>query len=64
VVQAFLLTVTHHHERVIRTAGRYARVSEERRQQLASDYRKLVDNFTLRGAGCRKKRPLTSRGEF
>jgi hypothetical protein len=49
------LTVTNHHERVIRTAGRYARVSEERRQQFAADYRKLVDNFSLRGAGGRKK---------
>jgi DNA-binding GntR family transcriptional regulator len=45
------ITVANHHERVIRTAGKYARVSIERRQQLDADYRRLVDNFSLRRRG-------------
>jgi DNA-binding GntR family transcriptional regulator len=49
------LTVTNHHERVIRTAGKFARVSEERRQQFVADYRQLVDNLSLRRTGGRKK---------
>lgn len=49
------VTVQNHFERVIRTAGRFARVPEDRLQGLAADFRLVVDKFDLRRQGGRKK---------
>lgn len=53
------VTIANRNERVIRTAGKYARVSEAQLRRIRDDYRQLVDNFSLRSQGGRKK---TSQG--
>jgi len=49
------VTIANRNERVIRTAGRYARLSEAQLQEFKAGYRSLVDNFSLRSQGGRKK---------
>lgn len=49
------VTIANRNERVIRTAGKYARISTAQLQQFRADHRRLVDNLTLRGHAGRKK---------
>ena len=51
------VTITNHHERVIRTAGRHARVSDERLRQYRVNYGRLVDKLTIRVPGGGRKLP-------
>lgn len=49
------VTVVNHFERVIRTAGRFARVPEAQILQFRADMDRLVDNFRVKSHGGRKK---------
>jgi hypothetical protein len=49
------VTITNRNERVIRTAGKYARVSDAQLRQLRAEHRRVVDNFTLHSHAGRKK---------
>lgn len=51
------VTITNHHERVIRTAGKYARVSEERLREFDADYKKLETKMGIAVAGGGRKLP-------
>ncbi len=51
------VTIANRNERVIRTAGKYARASEAKVQKFKTDYRQLVDNFSLSARGVGRKLP-------
>ncbi len=51
------VTIANRNERVIRTAGRFARVSEELIRAQKAQYRQLVDKFEIPAQGVGRKLP-------
>lgn len=56
--------ITNYHERVIRTAGRYARVSDEQLREYKVNYGQLVDKLAIRAVGVGRKLPGGVEGSF
>ncbi len=51
------ISVVNFNERVIRAAGRYARVQDGEYRKFRADFRTTVDNFRIRAAGGGRKLP-------